>query len=60
MTIASTEWPVGALKSLRSESTKAGRFLLVDRSVNGKGTRMTVKLSNVSGVESGLEATIGL
>jgi len=40
--MANTECPIGSLKALASDSTKAGRFLTASRSVNGNGTRTTV------------------
>lgn len=43
--MASTECPIWSLNTPASDNTNAGLFLAASRSVNGKGTRTTVKRS---------------
>src|SRR5690606_35897821 len=46
--IAITECPAGVLNPVAAERTSAGRFLIASRSVNGNGTRTTMKRSKIT------------
>jgi hypothetical protein len=46
--MAITEAPASLLKATGSERTRAGRFFVASRSVNGNGTRTTANQSKVT------------